>query len=64
MNPRSAMIRTLQEELNMCYNKMDFLKEEEKSAGHMPPVKTERENREPRKTGKAPRVVLRPEEDF
>ena len=26
MNPRSANFRTLQEELNMIYNKMDFLK--------------------------------------
>ena len=26
MNPRSATIRTLQEELSLQYNKMDFLK--------------------------------------
>ena len=27
MNPRSANFRPLQEELNMTYNKMDFLKD-------------------------------------
>lgn len=29
MNPRSVLIRTLQEELSLTYNKMDFLKEDE-----------------------------------
>jgi hypothetical protein len=29
MNPKSKQAKTLQEQLNYCYNKMDFLKDEQ-----------------------------------
>jgi hypothetical protein len=48
----------------MCYNKMDFLKEEEVPGGHMAPFKPEREQREPRKTTRHNRVTQKPEEDI
>lgn len=42
MNPRSVLIRTLQEELSMTYNKMDFLKDEDLVEGHLSAYRPER----------------------
>lgn len=58
MNPRSATVRTLQEELSLQYNKMDFLKEEEPLPGRMPPIKFKKENREQRRPQKPTKATL------
>ena len=43
MNPRSVKFRTLQEELNMTYNKMDFLKDQEEIGSTPPSVRIEKD---------------------
>jgi hypothetical protein len=55
MNPRSAMIRTLQEELSMTYNKMDFLKDHQDP----PSALTPRYDKEPfpRPTNKSQKLI-------
>jgi hypothetical protein len=63
MNPRSATVRTLQEELSLQYNKMDFLKEEE-GPGHMPPIKLKKDTREPRRPQKPTKAALDEDIDF
>lgn len=55
MNPRSATVRTLQEELSLQYNKMDFFKEEEPLPGHMPPIKIKKDAQTPRRPQKPTR---------
>jgi len=39
MNPRSATIRTLQDELNLKYNQMDFLSNAELPEDSKTPIK-------------------------
>jgi hypothetical protein len=63
MNPRSATVRTLQEELSLQYNKMDFLKEEEALPGHMPPIKLKKEA-QPRRPHKPTKAALEDDIDF
>ena len=43
MNPRSVKFRTLQEELNMTYNKMDFLKDQEEVGTTLPSVRIQKD---------------------
>lgn len=64
VNPRSVVIRTLQEELSMTYNKMDFLKDEEMPGGHMPPFRPEKEIKETGKPTKLAKAPSKPEEDL
>ena len=46
----------------MCYNKMDFLKEQEMPNGHMGPVRLQKETKEPRRTNRNHKSI-HPESD-